>query len=141
MTSAGSTQAAAVLLEQFSADWHAATHHAFLDGVADGRLELDRTRGKLGLDLAGQLAVLARFVVHDADPLAVRALLNVNPIRALYWTAILNGLLAPFLLIAIVLVASDRNLMAGQPSSKASLAVVSLTALLMFAAALGLFVL
>jgi NRAMP (natural resistance-associated macrophage protein)-like metal ion transporter len=67
--------------------------------------------------------------------------LNVNPIRALYWTAILNGVLAPFLLIGIVLVASDRKLMAGQPSSKASLFVVSTTALLMFVAAVGLFVL
>jgi Mn2+/Fe2+ NRAMP family transporter len=65
--------------------------------------------------------------------------LNVNPIRALYWTAILNGVLAPFLLIGIVLVASDRKLMAGQPSSKASLVVVATTALLMFAAAVGLF--
>ena len=42
---------------------------------------------------------------------------NVNPIRALYWTAIVNGLLAPFLLIGILLVASDRKLMSGQPSS------------------------
>ena len=67
--------------------------------------------------------------------------LNVNPIKALYWTAILNGLLAPFLLIGIVLVASDRNVMAGQPSSRVSLSVVLATALLMFAAALGLFVL
>jgi Mn2+/Fe2+ NRAMP family transporter len=67
--------------------------------------------------------------------------LNVNPIKALYWTAILNGLLAPFLLIGIVLVASDRNVMAGQPSSRVSLLVILATALLMFAAALGLFVL
>ena len=45
---------------------------------------------------------------------------DVNPIQALYWTAILNGLLAPFLLIAILAVASDREIMAGQPSSRAS---------------------
>ena len=67
--------------------------------------------------------------------------LNVNPIRALFWTAILNGLLAPFLLIGIVRVASDRTAMAGQPSSPFSLAIVTMTALLMFAAGVGLFVL
>ena len=48
-------------------------------------------------------------------------------------------LIAPFLLIGIVLVAADRNVMAGQPSSRVSLLVILATALLMFAAALGLF--
>jgi len=65
---------------------------------------------------------------------------NVNPVKALFWTAILNGLLAPFLLVGILLVASDRKLMKNQPSSKLSLAVVGLTTLCMFAAAIGLFV-
>ena len=40
---------------------------------------------------------------------------HVNPVRALYWTAVINGLLAPFLLVAILLVASDRKLMRGNP--------------------------
>jgi len=65
---------------------------------------------------------------------------NVNPIRALYWTAIINGLLAPFLLLGIIFVASDRALMKSQPSSVASIAVVSLATLIMFAAAIGMFV-
>ena len=65
---------------------------------------------------------------------------NVNPVKALYWTAIVNGLLAPFLLIGVLLVASDRNLMKGQPSSGLGLAVVSLVTLVMFAAAIGMFV-
>ena len=65
---------------------------------------------------------------------------NVNPIKALYWTAILNGLLAPFLLVGILLVASDRNIMQNQPSSRLGLATVGLTTLLMFAAAIGMFV-
>jgi Mn2+/Fe2+ NRAMP family transporter len=34
---------------------------------------------------------------------------NFNPVQALYWSAVLNGLLAPFLLTGILLVASDRN--------------------------------
>jgi NRAMP (natural resistance-associated macrophage protein)-like metal ion transporter len=67
-------------------------------------------------------------------------LLHVNPVRALYWTAVINGLLAPFLLLGIVFAALDRTLMKGQPSSIASIAVVSLATLLMFGAAIGMFV-
>jgi Mn2+/Fe2+ NRAMP family transporter len=65
---------------------------------------------------------------------------GVNPIKALYWTAIINGLLAPFLLVGIWLVASDRKIMHGQPSSRLSLTVVALTVLIMFGAAVGMFV-
>jgi Mn2+/Fe2+ NRAMP family transporter len=65
---------------------------------------------------------------------------DVNPVRALYWTAIINGLLAPFLLVGVWLVASDRKIMQNQPSSRLSLVSVGLTTLLMFAAAIGMFV-
>jgi NRAMP (natural resistance-associated macrophage protein)-like metal ion transporter len=65
---------------------------------------------------------------------------NVNPIKALYWTAILNGLLAPFLLIGILLVASDAKVMRGQPSSMLSRSIVGVTTALMFAAAIGMFI-
>jgi Mn2+/Fe2+ NRAMP family transporter len=67
-------------------------------------------------------------------------LLNVSAMRALYWSAVFNGLLAPFLLVGILMVASDRKLMQGQPSSILSVIVVSLTTLLMFGAAIGMFV-
>jgi len=66
---------------------------------------------------------------------------NVNPVKALFWTAVINGVLAPFLLVGILIAASDRKLMAGQPSSWLSRIVVAITALLMFGAALGMFVL
>ena len=65
---------------------------------------------------------------------------NINPIKALYWTAVLNGLLAPFLLLGILVVASDRVLMRGQPSSLLGRAVVGFTMVAMFAAAVGMFV-
>ncbi len=65
---------------------------------------------------------------------------DVNPVRALYGSAVANGLLAPFLLVAILAVASDRALMKGQPSSPLARAAVAATALLMFAAAIGVFV-
>lgn len=64
---------------------------------------------------------------------------NVNPIKALYWTAIINGLLAPFLLTGILLAASDKTLMQGQPSSWLGRVTVGLTAMLMFGAAVALF--
>jgi NRAMP (natural resistance-associated macrophage protein)-like metal ion transporter len=65
---------------------------------------------------------------------------NVNPVKALYWTAIINGLLAPFLLVGILLVACDARIMNGQPSSWLGRAVVALTTLLMLGAAVGMFV-
>jgi len=66
--------------------------------------------------------------------------MGINPVKALYWTAVINGLLAPFLLVAILIVASDKKLMQGQPSSRLGLAVVSVTSLIMFAAGVAMFV-
>jgi NRAMP (natural resistance-associated macrophage protein)-like metal ion transporter len=65
---------------------------------------------------------------------------NVNPVSALYWTAVINGVLAPFLLVGILIAASDRGLMHGQPSPMAGRIVVGITAAVMFAAAIGMFV-
>ncbi|MDQ6888168.1 MAG: divalent metal cation transporter [Gemmatimonadota bacterium] len=66
--------------------------------------------------------------------------LDVNPVKALYLTAVLNGLLAPFLLIGVLVVASDPALMAGQPSSRLGRAVVAITTIAMFGAAIGMLV-
>ena len=67
--------------------------------------------------------------------------MGINPIKALYWTAVINGLLAPFLLVAILVVASDKKLMQGQPSSRLGWAVVAITTVAMFAAGIAMFVL
>jgi Mn2+/Fe2+ NRAMP family transporter len=67
--------------------------------------------------------------------------LHVNPIKALYWTAIINGVLAPFLLVALLLVSTDRRIMQGQVSSSISRYVVMLTTVLMFVAAIAMVVL
>jgi NRAMP (natural resistance-associated macrophage protein)-like metal ion transporter len=66
---------------------------------------------------------------------------NINPVKALYWTAIVNGVLAPFLLVGILTVASDRKLMQAQPSSWVSLAAVAVITIVMFGAAAAMFVL
>lgn len=67
--------------------------------------------------------------------------LDVNPIKALFWTAIINGLLAPFLLVGILLVASDSAIMKNQPSSLLGRVAVSITILLMTVAAIAMFML
>jgi Mn2+/Fe2+ NRAMP family transporter len=64
---------------------------------------------------------------------------DINPVRALYWTAVINGVLAPFLLFGILLVASDRKIMQGQPSSWLGRATVTATMLLMLGACAGMF--
>lgn len=66
---------------------------------------------------------------------------NVNAVSALYWTAVINGVLAPFLLVGILLAASDTKLMHGQPSAHGARVVVALATAVMFGAAIGMFVL
>ncbi|HEV3100369.1 MAG TPA: divalent metal cation transporter [Candidatus Udaeobacter sp.] len=65
---------------------------------------------------------------------------NINPVKALFWTAVINGLLAPFLLVGVLIAACDRKLMNGQPSSILSRVVVAVATLVMFGAAIGMFV-
>jgi len=71
---------------------------------------------------------------------AAMDLFNVNPIKALFLTAVINGLLAPFLLVALLLVATDMRIMHGQTSSRTTRWVVGVTTVLMFGAAIGMFV-
>jgi Mn2+/Fe2+ NRAMP family transporter len=64
---------------------------------------------------------------------------GINPVKALYWTAVINGLLAPLLMVAILVVASDKKMMQGQPSSRLGWAVVAITTAAMFAAGVAMF--
>ena len=66
---------------------------------------------------------------------------HVDPIRALYWSAVLNGVLAPFLLVGVLFTASSTRAMQQQPSPLLSRLAVGFTALLMFGAAAGMIVL
>ena len=66
--------------------------------------------------------------------------IGINPVKALYWTAVITGLLAPFLLIAILIVAADKKLMQGQPSSRLGWIVVAVTTIAMFVAGVAMFV-
>jgi NRAMP (natural resistance-associated macrophage protein)-like metal ion transporter len=65
---------------------------------------------------------------------------RVNAVAAMYWSAVINGILAPFLLVGILIAASDNKLMQGQPSSRLGRVTVGITVVVMFAAAIGMFV-
>ncbi|MGB6535903.1 MAG: divalent metal cation transporter [Xanthobacteraceae bacterium] len=64
--------------------------------------------------------------------------LGINPMRFLFLSAVINGVLAPFLLIGILLIAADAAIMKKQPSSWLSRVVVAITTFVMFAAALAM---
>jgi Mn2+/Fe2+ NRAMP family transporter len=65
---------------------------------------------------------------------------HVDPIKALFWSAVVNGVLAPFLLVALLLVSNDARIMNGQVSSRLTRVVVVLTTMIMFGAAIGMFI-
>jgi len=66
--------------------------------------------------------------------------MDVRPVTALYWTAVINGLLAPFLLVGILIVASDARIMEKQTSPRLARWVLGVTTGIMFLAALMIFV-
>ena len=66
---------------------------------------------------------------------------GLSPVRSLYWSAVINGLLAPFLLTGILLAASDGKVMQGQSTSRLARVTVGVTAVFMYAAAIAMFLL
>jgi len=54
--------------------------------------------------------------------------------------AVINGLSAPFLLVAILIIAKDKKAMQGQPSSRLGWTVVAITTVAMFVAGIAMFV-
>ena len=90
----------------------------------------ERFRGARRFYVVLAIAVLAGMAMNFA---------HINAVKALYWSAVLNGLLAPFLLLGILLVATDRRLMLNQPSSLLGRVTVAITTLAMFGAAIGMF--
>ena len=97
---------------------------------------------KEGLDekLKSARAFYAIIIASTAAGIALD-FAKINPVKALFWTAVINGLLAPFLLVGLLILASDKKIMGGQPSSILSRVLVGATALIMFGAAFGMFVL
>ncbi len=95
-----------------------------------------------GLDLKFRQAPQFYTIMMVATGIgALLNLLDVNPMQALFWTAVMNGVLAPFLLLGILAITTDKTIMLGQTSPPTSVAIVGLATSLMFAAAIGMFVL
>jgi NRAMP (natural resistance-associated macrophage protein)-like metal ion transporter len=66
---------------------------------------------------------------------------SIKPMDALFLTAVINGILAPFLLVGILIVACDSSIMQKQTSSWLARIAVGITTVAMFGAALALFLL
>ena len=64
--------------------------------------------------------------------------LGINPIRALFIAAVINGFLAPPLLVAILLIANNRQIMKDQVNGRLSNILGATTTVVMFAAAVAL---
>ena len=102
-------------------------------------------RGFLGLkgSLADRVSYRPTFylimVASTVAGIAIN-LVGVNPIRALFVSAIINGIVAPPLLVLIVLLGSSRAVMGQRKSGRLSLALTWATAGLMGVSAAALLV-
>lgn len=67
--------------------------------------------------------------------------LGINPIKALFWTAVINGVVAPPLLVVVMLVANNKRVMGSRTNGPVTNIVGWLAAAVMFAAAIAMFVL
>lgn len=65
---------------------------------------------------------------------------GINPISALFWTAVINGVVAPPLLVVVMLVANNKRVMGPRTNGLFTNIVGWLAALIMFAAAIAMFV-
>lgn len=96
---------------------------------------------KSGLDkkLAGAKRFYALIVGATVSGAPINYM-GINPVTALFWTAVLNGFLAPPLLVVIMLVSNNRAVM-GKRINSGSINVLGwTTAAVMFAAAVALIV-
>ena len=63
---------------------------------------------------------------------------GINPMKALFWTAVLNGLISPPLLLVIMLVANNREVMGERVNGPVANIFVGAATLLMFVAAVAM---
>jgi len=66
--------------------------------------------------------------------------MGINPIRALFWTAVINGIVAPPLLVVVMLVANNKRVMGKRTNGPFTNIVGWLAAVVMFVAAIAMFV-
>lgn len=78
---------------------------------------------------ATMFAALAAAVAIDLG--------DVPPVRALFWTAVVNGVLCPLMLLLLLRVLGDAHRMAGEPAPRLLRMLVAVAAFVMAAAAVG----
>jgi NRAMP (natural resistance-associated macrophage protein)-like metal ion transporter len=94
---------------------------------------------KYGLDRKPRQA--RHFYAIIAVSTIVGMLINfigINPIRALFWTAVINGLIAPPLLLIIMMVANNRKIMHKRVNGRGANIIGWIATVVMFAAAIGM---
>ena len=64
---------------------------------------------------------------------------GINPITALFWTAVINGVLSPPLLVLVMLVSNDRKIMGRRVNGPLANVLGWATTALMFACAIAMF--
>jgi Mn2+/Fe2+ NRAMP family transporter len=64
--------------------------------------------------------------------------LGINPMTALFWTAVINGLISPPLLVIIMLVSNNKKVMGKRVNNLGTNILGWLAAAVMFAAAIGM---
>jgi len=104
------------------------------NGVNQGHVDRREAANVAHVDAEIEAVGICRF-----NEGAQRRGLGINPVKALYWTG-RQRIVGPFLLVAILVVASDKKLMQGQPSSGLGWTVVAITTMAMFAAGAAMFV-
>jgi NRAMP (natural resistance-associated macrophage protein)-like metal ion transporter len=64
--------------------------------------------------------------------------LNINPMAALFWTAVINGLISPPLLVIIMLVSNNEKVMGDNVNGRGANLIGWVATAVMFAAAIGM---
>ncbi len=65
---------------------------------------------------------------------------GINPMSALFWTAVINGLVSPPLLVLVMLVSNNKKVMGDKVNGRATNIVGWIAVVVMFAAAVGMLV-
>jgi Mn2+/Fe2+ NRAMP family transporter len=84
-----------------------------------------------------------RFYLIIAAATLVGLLINflkIPPVTALFWTAVLNGVLAPPLIIVLMFVSNNKKIMGKRTNGPLTNSLGWATAVIMIAAAIGMFV-
>jgi len=95
---------------------------------------------RAGLDQKPRRAKKFYAVIAAATLIGVAIdLLGINPISALFWTAVINGVVAPPLLVVVLIVANDRRVMKERTNGRFTNVLGGIAAAVMFAAAIAMF--